>query len=266
MRDFLEDIITQAGRMTLEFRTRKAPLKVDHKLDKDLVSEADVAVERFLVEQIRKRYPDHAILGEEGGERTGSAVRWLIDPIDGTTSYVRGQPYYSVSIAVEQAGQTTLAAVYAPALDELYLAERGRGALLNGRPIRVSACNRLADAVLATGFACIRRNSDYTNIPFFAELLPQILDVRRYGSAAVDLGYVASGRLDGFWEMELKPYDVAAGFLILEEAGGRHSDFSGGQDRRYRQVLATNGRIHAALLDVFAKVRRDLAAQGLHEP
>ncbi|HEV57337.1 MAG TPA: inositol monophosphatase [Phycisphaerales bacterium] len=266
MRQFLEEIITEAGRMTLAYRGRGTALAVEHKREKDLVSEADVAVERFLVEQIRQRYPQHAIFGEESGSHDGTSTRWLIDPIDGTTSFVRGQPHYSVSIAVEQAGKTTLAAVYAPALGELYLAERGRGATLNGDPIHVSSRHSLSDSVLATGFACIRRNSAYTNVPFLTRLLPQILDVRRYGSAAVDLGYVASGRLEGFWELDLKPYDVAAGFLVVEEAGGRCSDFAGGRQRRYRQVLATNGHIHDQVVAVFADVRRELAAQGLHEP
>lgn len=266
MRQFLKEIIAEAGRMTLAYRRQGTELAVDHKLQKDLVSEADVAVEKFLVAQIQKRYPDHAILGEEGGERAGTQTRWLIDPIDGTTSFVHGQPYYSVSIAVEQAGQTVLAGVYAPALGEMFMAERGRGATLNGEPIHVSGRKHLADSVLATGFACIRRNSAYTNVPFFTRLLPLIRDVRRYGSAAVDLGYVACGRLEGFWELDLNPYDVAAGFLILEEAGGRSSDFSGGQQRRYKQVLATNGHIHEQVLTLFAEIRRDLATQGLSEP
>ena len=254
LKRFLRDIIAEAGRISLAYRARLDGLVVHHKLEKDLVTEADVAVEQFLVDAIRKRYPDHAILGEEGGEQQGVAFRWVIDPIDGTTSFIHGHPFYSVSIAVEHDGRTILAAVNAPVLDELFEAQMGSGATLNGKPVRVSRRSSLADSVLATGFACIRRGSAETNLPYFNRLLPAIRDVRRHGSAAVDLGYVACGRLEGFWELDLKIYDVAAGFLILTEAGGRYSDFGGGTANLYDQILATNGLIHEQVMDIFGQV------------
>ncbi|MBN1817185.1 MAG: inositol monophosphatase [Sedimentisphaerales bacterium] len=254
MEQFLKEIILEAGQMTLDFRARLDKLAVRRKMDKDLVSEADVAVEDFLVSRIQKRYPDHAIFGEESGQHTGGQYRWIIDPIDGTTSFVHGQPYYSISIALEQAQNTILAAVNAPALGELYTARLGHGAFVNGSPIHVSPRSRLSDSVMATGFACIRRHSGFTNLPIFNRMTPILRDVRRYGSAAVDLCYTACGRLEGFWEMDLKIYDVAAGALILHEAGGRCTDFSGGSARLYNEVLGTNGHIHTEAMGVIAGV------------
>ncbi|MBN1127185.1 MAG: inositol monophosphatase [Sedimentisphaerales bacterium] len=258
MEQFLKEIILEAGQMTLDFRVRLGELNVKHKMDKDLVSEADVAVENFLVGLIQKRYPDHAIFGEESGQHTGGEYRWIIDPIDGTTSFVHGQPYYSISIALEQAGKTILAAVNAPALGELFTARLGYGAYLNGSPIHVSSRTQLSDSVMATGFACIRGHSSFTNLPIFNQLVPILRDVRRYGSAAVDLCYTACGRMEGFWELNLKIYDVAAGALILHEAGGRFSDFSGGTGQLSHEVLGTNGHIHEQVMDVIVRALKDI--------
>ncbi len=255
MQKFLEDIIRQAGELTLDYRRHLGSVRVDRKSAKDLVTEADVAVEGLIVGAIKEKYPSHSILGEETGITKGDDSRWIIDPIDGTVSFVHDQPFYSVSIALEQKGVLTNAAVYAPVLGDLFTAEKGGGAYLNGKPIRVSQCCDIGDCLLATGFACIRSGLKENNLPVFTKMMPLIRGVRRYGSAAIDCCYVACGRLDGFWEFNLNIYDVAAGRLILEEAGGRFSDFAGREDKLYSQVLATNGLIHDDLSDIIESAR-----------
>jgi myo-inositol-1(or 4)-monophosphatase len=178
MKDFLKQIVVEAGRMSLDFRARLASVKVSKKAPKNMVSAADVAIEQVLVSRIRQRFPDHAILGEEGGDQGGKARdRWIIDPIDGTNSFLHQQPFYSTSIALEHNGEVVLGAVYAPVLGELFLAERGQGATLNGSPIRVSTADDLIDCLLGTGFACMRDNLPRNNLPYLAEVLPRIRDV-----------------------------------------------------------------------------------------
>jgi len=204
LKEFLRDIVDEAGRISLAYRGKVAELEVQRKSAKDLVTEADEGVEVFLRGEIGKRYPDHGILGEEGGLKAGNEYRWIIDPIDGTTSFVHEQPFYSISVGVERGGEMMLGAVNGPVLGEIFLAEKGEGATLNGKRIRVSQRERLGDAVLGTGFACVRVDLAENNLPYFAALVPKIRGVRRYGSAALDLGYVACGRLDGFWELNLK--------------------------------------------------------------
>lgn len=204
-------------------------------------------MENYLVEQIQKHYPGHAILGEESGSHAGNNYRWIIDPIDGTTSFVHDQPFFSNSIALEKDGELILAAVNAPALGELFMAEKGRGATLNDKPIRVSTRDKLSDCVLGTGFACVRSDLERNNIPYFVRVLPQIRGIRRFGSAAIDLCYTACGKLDGFWELNLNIYDIAAGMLIVTEAGGIVTDFSGGTANIPRETLAANPNIHPAL-------------------
>ena len=252
MRTFLTDIIKKAGHITLDFRSRLSSMDVVRKSDKDLVSAADVEVESFLVEQIKRQFPSHAILGEESGSYGDNEYRWIIDPIDGTTSFVHGQPFYSVSVALEKGNDIVMGAVYAPVLGELFFAEKGKGAVCNGQSIQVSRREALIDSVLGTGFACVRADLHLNNLPYFNAVVPHIRGIRRYGSAAVDLSYVACGRLEGFWELNLKIYDMAAGGLILSEAGGRITDFSGGRDRLPHQILATNGLIHDQLLGLLA--------------
>ena len=249
MREFLEAIVRRAGDISLEYKRRLGSLAVRHKSAKDLVTEADVAVERYLVEQIQGAWPGHAILGEESGGHAGGEYRWVIDPIDGTTSFVHDQPFYSVSVAVELRGEAILGAVYAPVRGELFMAEKGRGATLNGERIGVSARGELAECVPGTGFACMRQNLERNNLPYFARLMPQIRDLRRYGSAAVDLAYVACGRLDGFWELNLNVYDIAAGMLIVREAGGIVTDFGGGTAGLPGEVAAANPAVHGTLLE-----------------
>jgi myo-inositol-1(or 4)-monophosphatase len=255
MKAFLEAIVTRAGAMTLAYKRRLGEVRVDRKSEKDLVTEADVAVETYLVEQIRQAYPDHAILGEESGTHGGGDWRWIIDPIDGTTSFVHDLPFYSVSVALEHRGELVLGAVNAPVLSELFMAEKGNGATLNGRPIHVSDCDTLTNAMLGTGFACLRSNLAHNNLPYFNALAPVIRGVRRHGSAAIDLAYVACGRFDGFWELNLQPYDIAAGALILTEAGGRLTDFAGTTDHQPFETLATNGKLHDELSRIFTHIK-----------
>lgn len=260
MNDFLRHIVMEAGRMSLDFRSRLASVQINKKAPKNMVSEADVAVEQFLVGQIRQRYPDHAILGEESGSQTGSGqYRWIIDPIDGTNSFLHQQPFFSTSIAMEKDGQVILGAVYAPVLGELFLAERGKGASLNGSPIHVSKENRLIDCVMGTGFACMRDGLPRNNLPYLGAVLPKIRDVRRYGSVAVDLCYVACGRLDGFWELNLQLYDIAAGLLICTEAGGTITTFLGAQQPIGQELVATNGHIHKDLVALLTQVSHNLS-------
>ena len=244
MKQFLKDIITQAGAIALEYRKNVHSLTIDEKQSKELVCEADRVIDQFLIAEINKRYPDHANFTEESGEIPGADYRWVIDPIDGTTAFLHEMPFFSISVAVEKAGQTILAAVNAPVLDELFEAEKNHGASLNGVPIKVSRRSKLRESVLCTGFACLRAGWKHNNLAYLNRLLPELQDMHRHGSAAIDLGYVACGRLEGFWELHLNLYDVAAGFLILTEAGGRNTDFTGGTNGFYDEILSTNGHIH----------------------
>ncbi len=258
MYEFLKSIITEAGSIALQHKARLADVQVNRKSAKDLVTEADVAVEQYLVEQIQQTYPDHAVLGEESGAHAGGAYRWIIDPIDGTTSFVHDQPFFSTSIALEHNGEIILGAVNAPVLGELFMAEKGSGATLNGKPIGVSGRDTLGDCVLGTGFACVREDLPHNNLPYFARLAPIIRGVRRYGSAAVDMSYVACGRLDGFWELNLKIYDMAAGLLIVTEAGGTVTDFAGKTDNLPAEVLATNAKIHSEMSTILMEVKDEI--------
>ena len=254
MKQFLHDIIVAAGEMTLDYRDRLSTISVTKKSPKDLVTEADVAVEKFLIEQITARYPEHSILGEETGTHEGNEYRWVIDPIDGTTSFVRNQPFYAVSIGLEKNDETILAAVNAPVLGELFEAEIGKGATLNGKTIQVSSVSKMIDSVVGTGFACVRSDLEHDNVPYFDSIVRKVTGMRRFGSAAIDLCYTACGRLDGFWEMNLNIYDVAAGALILTEAAGKVTDFANEQEGLPTQIAGTNGIIHDELLGILKQV------------
>jgi myo-inositol-1(or 4)-monophosphatase len=217
----------------------------------DLVTEVDHACERHLVEALRRERPADAILAEEGTDDAGrgAAWRWVIDPLDGTVNYAHGYPCFCVSIGVEHAGRRTLGVVYEPLRDELFEALRGGGARRNGRPIRVSEQRSLGRALLATGFAYDVHDSPVDNLDQLARAVKRAGGVRRDGSAALDLCYVACGRFDGFWELKLHPWDVAAGILIVEEAGGRTSDLAGGPvPASGREIAASNGLLHDELL------------------
>jgi myo-inositol-1(or 4)-monophosphatase len=217
----------------------------------DLVTDADRAAETAVLERLTRSFPNAAILAEEGGMRAGSSgERWIVDPLDGTTNFAHGYPLYCVSVGYECDGELIAGVIYAPAIDECFTARRGAGARLNGVPIRVSNVERLHDAMVCTGF----QPSDYgRNGKWFAAMSDRAQAVRRDGSAALDLAFVACGRFDGFWEFDLKPWDVAAGTLIVREAGGTVSQTRGERTRLDApSILATNGRIHGEIAAVFS--------------
>ncbi len=248
MIDFVKKLAQEAGQICLEERETLGAEDLFFKNPRDLVTVADRKVEDFLVSRILARFPDHAIFGEETGEKSGTEdYRWIIDPIDGTTSFFHNQPFYGVSIALEKAGKIVLGVVYAPVLGHLFHAEAGNGAFLNDSPIRVSDTREPSQALMATGFACIRAGVTPNNLTHLNHILPKLRDIRRFGSAALDLCYVACGRLDGFWEMQLNLYDIAAGALMVTEAGGLVSDFSGGPDYPEGGLAAANPILHPLL-------------------
>ena len=228
-------------------------MRVDKKGTIDLVTEVDVAIERMFRGLIADRFPDHAVLGEEMGG-SGSippGCCWVFDPIDGTTNFAHGLPIFCSSLALEIDGVGEVAAVYDPTRRELFTAERGGGAFLNGRPIRVSAAGTLVDAMLVTGFPYDVHDRVAEIVGLFGAFVGRARAVRRLGSAAIDLCYVAAGRFDGFWESDLKAWDIAGGSLIVTEAGGWVTGMDGGVfSSRGRHVLATNGLIHPAMLEV----------------
>ena len=226
--------------------------QVSNKGDIDLVTEADLAAEKLIIERIRSHYPRHAILAEESGaseelNEGKSEWKWIIDPLDGTTNYAHGYPCFCVSIGLERAGVVEVGVIYDPNRDELFAAERGQGATLNGRQIRVSDVAELNQAMLCTGFPYnVRERPNFARD--FANFTMEAQAVRRDGSAAIDLAYLACGRFDGFWEDGLNAWDVAAGLLLIEEAGGQISDFNGRPIDIYEaKVLASNGLIHDAM-------------------
>ncbi|MBI2346517.1 MAG: inositol monophosphatase [Deltaproteobacteria bacterium] len=227
--------------------------QVEYKGTIDLVTEVDKQCERMIVDGIRRHFPDHDVLAEEGtGERSSSANRWIVDPLDGTVNYAHGYPLFCVCIALEQAGQLDLGVVYEPNRDELFVAQRGKGATCNGRPIHVSATSSLIEAMLATGFAYGREAGELAvNIPPWNQFLMRTRAVRRDGVAGADLCYLACGRFDGFWEHYLKPWDIAAGTLIVQEAGGRVTMFDGRPLDIYgTEILASNGALHGTMMEV----------------
>jgi myo-inositol-1(or 4)-monophosphatase len=221
----------------------------------DLVTDVDHALDRLIRERIRAARPADALLTEESAETAGSSgVRWVVDPLDGTTNYAHAFPHFAISIGVERDGRREAGVVYDPMRDELFEAERGGGARLNGNAIRVSEIAELRRALLATGFAYDVHSRRTPNLVFFERFIGCAQAIRRAGSAALDFAYVACGRFDGYWELHLAPWDVAAGLLLVDEAGGRTSDFDGGAPPASGEhIAATNGRIHAELLEVLGR-------------
>ena len=232
--------------------------RIDKKGTIDLVTEVDVAVERMFRALVAERFPDHQVLAEEmGGAASAPAGPcWVFDPIDGTTNFAHGLPIFCSSLALEIDGVAEVAAVYDPTRKELFTAERGGGAFLNGKPLRASSADRLVDAMLVTGFPYDIHSRVDEIVGLFAAFVGQVRAVRRLGSAAIDLCYVAAGRLDGFWESDLKAWDIAGGALIVAEAGGRITNLTGGPfSSRGAHVLATNGHLHDAMLEVITTFR-----------
>ena len=252
MLNFAIETARDAGQILLEKFGRK--INVSKKGDINLVTEADLASEELIIERIKSYYPKHSILAEEagnavviGGENTW---KWIIDPLDGTTNFAHGYPCFCVTLALEHDGEIVLGVTFDPTRNELFAAERGRGASLNGKPIRVSETEELSESMIVTGFPYdFKRREDFAR--HLTRFLVESRGVRRDGSAAIDMAYVACGRFDGFWEEGLNPWDMAAGLLLIEEAGGQVSGYQGAKFNIYQPpIVATNGLIHGQMLDV----------------
>ena len=251
-REFIETVAVEAGALLRERIDDRHT--VQYKGEINLVTEADRLSEALIVERIRRAFPDHDILAEESPETAnGSGFRWIIDPLDGTTNYAHGYPVFCVSIALEVEGMIRLGAVYNPMLDELFIAEKGEGAFLNGRRLAVSRTAKLSRGLLATGFPYDLRENRNNNINYFGAMALNAQAIRRAGSAALDLAYVAAGRFDGFWELKLMPWDTAAGWLLVAEAGGIVTDLRGDPYHLHSpHILASNGLIHGEIAAILA--------------
>jgi len=249
------EIAREAGALLSKYFERRVTFEL--KGEHDLVTEADRASEQLVIERLSAHFPSHSIVAEEGGGHTGSSEYcWYVDPLDGTTNFAHGFPMYNITMALEQSGELIAGVIFDPEHNEMFTAERGSGAYLNNRRIRVSKVNRLENTLVATGFPSKKRHEN-VNIHFYYQLAMLTHGVRRAGSAALDLAYVASGRLDGFWEFGLNSWDMAAGILLIAEAGGKCSDMKGGSvSLRGPHLLADNGLVHQQIVDLFGEVFR----------
>lgn len=246
----------RAGAMIVRALPDVDRLKVETKSRHDFVSEVDRRAEELIIETLKGAYPDHGVLAEESGTSPGNEWEWVIDPLDGTTNFLHAFPQFAVSIALRRRGRLEQAVVFDPLRDELFTATRGEGAQLNDRRIRVSRVTDLDGALLGTGFPFRQTDSVTEWVTMFQRVAQQTSGVRRAGSAALDLAYVACGRLDGFWETGLKPWDIAAGGLLVREAGGLASDlFTEGDPLDSGDILAANPRVYGLMRNAFAGVR-----------
>ena len=256
---FAAEAALAAGRIHRQY-FRQAP-EIRKKGPIDLVTDADLAAERDFRDRVARAFPDHVVLGEEASGDAAPApaarCRWIIDPLDGTTNFAHGLALFTVSIALEVDGEVVLGVVYDPIGEELFTAERGAGARLNGERLQVSACADLVDSLLCTGFPYSIREDRRRQVDVFAAFLARARAVRRLGSAALDLCYLAAGRFDGFWEEQLHAWDMAAAALIITEAGGRVTDYRDGPLDVFKggQIVASNGALHGAMLDVIRAAR-----------
>jgi myo-inositol-1(or 4)-monophosphatase len=261
----MSEIAREAGSLLMGYFHRR--VKIEYKGEADLVTEADRASEKLILERIRGYWPSHEVIGEEGAKiETGGDYRWYVDPLDGTTNFAHSSPVFCVSLGLAFQGRRHAAVLYDPTRDELFAAERGKGAFLNGQTIEVSKTAKLSQSLVSTGFPSQKRHKN-PNIYFYHQLTLRTHGVRRAGSAALDLASVACGRYDGFWEFNLNAWDTAAGILIVEEAGGMVTGFQG-QPLAItdRDVLASNGLIHAELLHEFDEVFAGRGLEPLPDP
>jgi myo-inositol-1(or 4)-monophosphatase len=273
-RTVAETIAREAGALLREFYRRG--VRTEYKGDVDLVTEADRASETLIGERLRVAFPDHGIYGEEGTrKRLDAEFRWYVDPLDGTTNFAHGFPAFCVVLGCERRtpglsahedGEMVAGVIYDPLRDEMFSAARGEGAALNGEAIRVSRAKLLQESLIATGFPSHKRHRS-PNVHFYQEFTLRSHGVRRAGSAALDLAYVACGRLDGFWEFQLNPWDTSAGYLLVEEAGGKMTHFDGSTfTLDSREVLATNGVIHAEMEQLFEEMFAGRGLQAIPTP
>ena len=257
--DVAVEAVQEAGAFLKESVGRVRSVETKKGEVRNLVSEIDRGAEQRIIRIIHGHFPGHAILAEESGEgQARSDVRWIIDPLDGTTNFLHGVPIFSTTVGIEENGVLVAGATYDPNLNELYTVERGSGAFCNGTRLRVTPTDALINALIVTGFPYdIGENPDHP-AEHFVNFLYEARGVRRLGSAALDLAWVAAGRFDGFWEVSLSPWDMAAGVLLVHEAGGSTSDFTGAPTTIYRrQILATNGRIHSHAVAILQKAYRE---------
>lgn len=273
MPEFVEaavQIAREAGAIVTEIAERRratASRAFDLKGDFDLVTEADRASETWIVRRLRELFPTHAIIAEEGGGVSGdSGYRWYVDPLDGTTNFAHGFPVYNVTLGLEKDGELIAGSIFDPTRNEMFSAAKGAGAYLNGRRLAVSEAAKVEECLVATGFPSRKRHLN-VNVHFYYQLAMLSHGVRRAGAAAIDLAYVACGRLDAFWEFALNPWDMAAGILLVEEAGGKVTTMRG-QARTVRSLhlLATNGHLHAEVLRIFEDIYAGRAAFQLPDP
>jgi len=239
----LETVVREAGSLALTYFKNLKNLEVNKKSPRDMVTEADIAIEAFLKQKLSDYFPSFGFWGEESGQTANQTERWVVDPIDGTHSFAKGQYFWAISVALEIEQEIQVGVVYAPALDDYYVAKKGHGARKNGLPIHVSNETELANSMVGTGFACVRAFSEDNNLQRFCRIAEKTTGQRRFCSAALDLCLVADGQFDAFWEQDLNLYDVAAGSLIAAEAGATVTDFQGKPGLFPLQILATNGKI-----------------------
>ncbi|MDX2469168.1 MAG: inositol monophosphatase family protein [SAR324 cluster bacterium] len=243
-------ILQEAGDLALEYFSHLQDLEIELKGPKDFVTEADKAVESFLKRKLKELAPEYGFFGEEEGIEGNQKQRWIIDPIDGTHSFMRGQYFWGISLGLEVDGTLTEGFVLAPALRDLFQAKRGFGAFKNSKPISVSKISKISEAMVATGFACLRAGLEENNLQRFNRIALETAGQRRFGSAALDLCMVADGQVEAYFEQELNLYDIAAGIVILREAGGDVYDFKGVECVNPKEVLATNKLVDQQLFSL----------------
>jgi myo-inositol-1(or 4)-monophosphatase len=261
----MSEIAREAGAFLMPYFRRR--VAIEYKGEADLVTEADRGSEALIRKRVKALWPDHDVLGEEEGLiDTGSDYRWYVDPLDGTTNFAHSFPMFCVSLGLEHKGIRVAGVVYDPTRDEMFTAAKGGGAFLNGEPIHASKIANLTESLVATGFPSKKRHKN-PNIHFYHQITLKTHGIRRAGSAALDLCYVAAGRLDAFWEFNLNPWDTAAGVLIVEEAGGKVSGFDGAPFQiNSNETLASNGLIHGQLLDEFQAIFAGRGVEPLPDP